>query len=133
MFGCPAQHRIIDHDCSYFHAFRQRPLLFGPAHTPLWNQGLDCGLVCCVQHVRTGLETGQGFWGDALFASLNIKAIGTNGLYRPLNRRLVLMTKFTDCGRIILLFLDGVIGIYVREKHYGKLFVPAGLSSDLFN
>lgn len=44
----------------------QRAVLLRPAHTALWSDRLDCGLVCYVEHIGTGLEAGQGFWGDAL-------------------------------------------------------------------
>lgn len=30
------------------------------------EQGPQLGLVCYVEHIRTRLEAGQGFWGDAL-------------------------------------------------------------------
>lgn len=42
----------------------QRALLLPTLHSGA--EGLDSGLVCCVHHIGTGLEAGQGFWGDAL-------------------------------------------------------------------
>lgn len=56
-----------------------------------------------------------------MLLSLNIKAIGTNSLCSPLNRLLVLMTKFTDCGRI-LFFSMGILASLSMKTTMGIIW-----------
>lgn len=57
---------LIKGDCSYFHESIKELFCCGLPTLHFGAGGLDCGLVCCVEHSGTGLEAGQGFWGDAL-------------------------------------------------------------------
>lgn len=57
---------VIKGDCSYFHVSVKELFCCGLPTLHFGAGRLDCGLVCYVEHIGTGLEAGQGFWGDAL-------------------------------------------------------------------
>lgn len=67
MLSCQAHSRVvIKGDCSYFHVRVKELFCCGLPTLHFGAGGLDCGLVCYVEHIGTRLEAGQGFWGDAL-------------------------------------------------------------------
>ena len=57
---------VIKGECSYFPASVKELFCCGRPTLNFGTGGRDCVLVCCVEHIGTRLEAGQGFWGDAL-------------------------------------------------------------------
>lgn len=90
-------------------------------HFTLEPGSLDCGLVCYVERIRTGLEAGQGFWGDALI----VVAPEYKGHW---NKRPLQLTEWALCSNdkvqrlwenlFFFFFFPGHINI--SENHHGN-------------